>query len=151
MKTFINRNTKRGRALPSLGDNRLTAVASKGFGNPDRLTQVFIDAELYLDATNVEADLDLMVAAASCSPGDWRAALEGIGDLAVRVKVASIVGRDWFGQRTSNGWPHLADCRVASASDLDADPEKVIVEKVVQSLVDIGYARHLAICRGKAG
>ena len=120
--------------------------SSKGFEYPDRLTQAFVDAELYLDAATVQADLDLMVAAASRSPDDWRAAIDGIGDLSVRVKVAGIVWKDWFGHRpASNGWQHLADHGVVSLPDRDADPEKVC-----QALIGIGYARHLAIRRSKS-
>ena len=120
--------------------------SGNGFGEPDLLTQAFADADLYLDAATVQADLDLMVAAASRSPADWRAAIDGIGDLAVRIKVACIVWKDWLGHRqAANGWQHLADHGVVSLPDRDADPERVC-----QALIGIGYARHLAIRRSKS-
>ena len=120
--------------------------SGNGFGEPDLLTQTFADAELYLDRAGVQADLDLMVAAASRTPDDWRAAIDAIGDLSVRVKVMCIVWKDWFGHRpASNDCPFLGDYGAAALPDRDADPEKVC-----QALIGIGYARHLAIRRSKA-
>ncbi len=94
----------------------------------------------------VQAAEKVWVAAAKeRTPQEWRQAVDGISDMAVRIHAACIVWWDYFGSRpASSAWTHLDDYKSAWKADRTADPKSVR-----KALMQIGYPERLAERRVK--
>ena len=92
-----------------------------------------------------EAEKAWIAAANERTPEAWRLAIDGIGDMTVRIHAACVVWWDFFGSRpASSAWTHLDEYKSAWKADLRADPK--LVRK---ALMQIGYPERLAERRVK--
>jgi hypothetical protein len=86
-----------------------------------------------------------VAAAKTRTPEAWRQAIDGIGDMTVRIHAACIVWWDYFGSRpASSAWTHLDEYKSAWKADRVADPKSVR-----KALMQIGYPERLAERRVK--
>lgn len=85
------------------------------------------------------------VTAKGRTPEEWRAAIDEIADMSVRIQVANIIWWDYFGSRpASDPWPHLDDYKAAWKRYYKADSAKV-----TKALIGLGYHTAIAGMRGR--